>query len=50
LVLLHLPPLGGQDCNRLLLITLWLLVAVAGRLVHGQAVAVRVVLEPELHH
>jgi hypothetical protein len=28
LVLLHLPPLGGQDCNRLMLVTLWLLVGV----------------------
>jgi hypothetical protein len=29
LVLLRLPPLGGQDCNRLMLVTLWWLVGVA---------------------
>jgi hypothetical protein len=33
LVLLHLLPLGGQDCNRLMLVTLWLLVAVEQALV-----------------
>jgi hypothetical protein len=26
LVLPHLPPLDGQDCNLLMLVTLWLLV------------------------
>jgi hypothetical protein len=40
----HLLPLGGQDCNRLLLPTLWLQVEVVA-VEHGQVVVVLAVLE-----
>jgi hypothetical protein len=44
----HLPPLGGQDCNRLLLPTLWLLVALVV-VVMLAAAAVRVAIKQAQH-
>jgi hypothetical protein len=48
LVLLHLPPLGGQDCNRLMLVTLWLLAEAEGDMTLA-VVVVRVATNQEQH-